>query len=208
MSFEQYISYTMVITILLLSPGPSVLLSINNGLKYGRKLSALGVLGNVFAFQILIIISATGLSAVIVAFDELLLVIKTIGALYLCYLGFKIYVSSASQADSNVAQTNLAHQPWKIFKQAFLITLLNPKALIFVSALLPQFINPVLELTPQVNALCFITALIHFSIYFGYAMLAARAKPMINKGKNQDRFNKISGITFLIFGLTLGISAI
>lgn len=206
MNLEQYVTYTVIITILLVSPGPSVLLSINNGLNYGKKLAALGVLGNVAAFQLLLIISATGLGAVILTFSELLIVIKIIGSGYLCYLGIKLYRSPVPKLNTDSSQSSLYHQPWQIFKQAFWVTSLNPKAIIFVSALLPQFINPTLPLMPQVIMLCIVSALIHFTIYFGYAALAAKVKQLVGGEKSRRRFNKISGVTFLMFGIALGLS--
>ncbi|MCZ4293589.1 LysE family translocator [Vibrio sinaloensis] len=206
MNLEQYVTYTVIITILLVSPGPSVLLSINNGLNYGKKLAALGVLGNVAAFQLLLIISATGLGAVILTFSELLIVIKIIGSGYLCYLGIKLYRSPVPKLNADSSQSSLYHQPWQIFKQAFWVTSLNPKAIIFVSALLPQFINPTLPLMPQVITLCIVSALIHFTIYFGYAALAAKVKQLVGGEKSRRRFNKISGVTFLMFGIALGLS--
>ncbi|MGA4607919.1 LysE family translocator [Pseudoalteromonas maricaloris] len=206
MNIEQYVTYTVIITVLLVSPGPSVLLSINNGLNHGKKLAALGVLGNVAAFQLLLIISATGLGAVILTFSELLTFIKVIGAGYLCYLGIKVYRSPVSQFDTDGSQSSLHHQPWLIFKQAFWVTSMNPKALIFVSALLPQFINPTVSLMPQVVMLCIISALIHFTIYFGYAALAEKVKQLVGGEKGRGRFNKVSGVTFVIFGIVLGLS--
>lgn len=206
MNIEQYITYIVIISVLLVSPGPSVLLSINNGLNHGKKLAAVGVLGNVAAFQLLLIISATGLGAVILTFSELLIAIKIIGAGYLCYIGFKVYRSPVSKLNTDNSQSSLNYQPWLIFKQAFGVTSLNPKALIFVSALLPQFISPTVSLMPQVVTLCIISALIHFTIYFGYAALAAKVKKLVRSEKGRGLFNKISGVTFLIFGIALGLS--
>lgn len=205
MNLDQYATYTVIVTMLLASPGPSVLLSINNGLNYGKKLAAFGVLGNVIAFQLLLLISATSLGTIILAFEELLAVIKFFGASYLCYLGIKIYRSAVVQLSTGVSRPSIHSQPWLIFKQAFWVTSLNPKALIFVSALLPQFIYSKTPLIPQVTVLCIISALIHFTIYFSYAALADKAKHLINGNKNRQRFNKISGVTFLLFGIALVI---
>ena len=206
MNIEQYVTYSVVISVLLLSPGPSVLLSINNGLNHGKKLAAYGILGNVIAFQLLLIFSATGLGAVILTFNELLIFIKIFGAGYLCYLGVKIYRSTIPQLNTGCSLSSLNHQPWQVFKQAFWVTSLNPKALVFVSALLPQFIAPTEPLMSQVTLLSLVSALIHFSIYFGYAALAAKMKRVLNNKKGRRLFNKLSGIVFLVFGLFLGLS--
>lgn len=206
MNVEQYITFTVVVTVLLLSPGPSVLLSINNGLNYGTKLAAIGVLGNVVAFQLLLLLSATSFGALILAFSGLLSIIKITGAAYLCYLGVKVYHSPVSQINTDNSSETIYLKPLTIFKQAFLVTSLNPKALIFISALLPQFIEPTLALVPQVVAFCLISAVIHFTIYFCYAALASKAKYLLNSNKRRRRFNQFSGVVFLAFGIVLGVS--
>lgn len=94
MSIEQYLAFLTITVVLLLSPGPSVLLSISNGVKYGAKLASAGVMGNVVAFQILMTLSATGLGAILAASSEFFIVLKIIGALYLIYLGLKLWFSS------------------------------------------------------------------------------------------------------------------
>jgi len=85
MNIELYLSFIAIATMLFLSPGPSVLLTINNGAKYGSKLASVGVMGNVIAFQFLMILSATGLGAVLAASSEFFIILKTIGAVYLIF---------------------------------------------------------------------------------------------------------------------------
>lgn len=203
MNVEQVLAYSTVIFVLLLSPGPSVFLSINNGINYGKKIAATGVLGNVIAFQLLMLVSASGLGAAILTYPEILLAIQIVGACYLCYLGGKIYLSPASQVDSIKDVTCLTLSPWGAFKQAFFVTLLNPKALVFVTALLPQFISHSEKLLPQVIILCAVSAVIHFTVYFSYALLAEKAKRILANEQGRRVYNKASGITFLLFGITL-----
>lgn len=204
MNIEQYFAFMVIITILLLSPGPSVLLSINNGLNYSLKLAAVGVFGNVVAFQLLLIVSAAGLGTLVLASSNVLTFIKMIGAVYLCYLGFKAYYSPVTPLHRERSCSANGQKPLIIFRQAFLVTVLNPKALIFVSALLPQFIKSTSSLISQVISLCLISAVIHFTIYFCYAALASKAKKLLKSDKGRQLFNKFSGVTFLIFGLSLG----
>lgn len=206
MNLEHYITFIMIITILLLSPGPSVLLSINNGLNYSLKLAAVGVCGNVVAFQLLLLVSAAGLGSLVLTSNEILIVIKTIGAVYLCYLGFNAYYSPVSPLSREISCTTYSQKPLTIFKQAFLVTVSNPKALMFVSALLPQFIKPTSSLIPQVLSLCLISAVIHFTIYFCYAVLASKAKNLLTSDTRRRRFNQFSGLTFFIFGISLALS--
>lgn len=203
MNSEQYMTFAVIITVLLLSPGPSVLLSMNNGLNYGKRLAAIGVLGNVMAFQLLMIISASGLGAIMISSDGLLTIIKVIGIGYLCYLGGKTYFSPVTRLGLERSQPLAHRRPWSIVKQAFLVTSLNPKALVFVSALLPQYIDSSRALLPQITVYCMISAVIHFTIYFGYATLATKLTTFVEHDKGRRVLNKVSGVIFLMFGCAM-----
>ncbi len=206
MSVELYLSFVAITTVLLLSPGPSVILSINNGVKYGSKFASVGVMGNVVAFQILMVLSATGLGAVLATSSEFFIVLKMIGAMYLIYLGFKLWLASVPQSINENSSKQKQKSLFSLFKEAFLITISNPKALVFVSALLPQFINTNHALLPQMMLLSITTAVIHFTIYQSYAVLSSKVKHKLESAKNRSVFNKISGVTFLSFGVALGVS--
>ncbi|MCH2058305.1 MAG: LysE family translocator [Thalassotalea sp.] len=208
MNIELVLGYCAVITVLLISPGPSVLLSINNGINYGRKIAAIGVLGNVFAFQLLTLISASGIGVVLITFKDILIVVQLIGAGYLCYLGLKILSSPVTKLSAKEVKSPFKPSPWKIFRQAFLVTSLNPKALVFIIALLPQFITNSERLTPQITILCIVSASIHFTIYFSYALLAENVAQISSSNIGRRVFDRLSGITFLIFGVGLGVTNI
>jgi threonine/homoserine/homoserine lactone efflux protein len=206
MSIELYLAFVSITTVLLLSPGPSVLLAINNGIKNGPKLASFGVLGNVVAFQVLMILSATGLGTILAASKEFFIVLKIIGAMYLIYLGIKLWFSPISMNIDAQSSENIMKSKKSLFKEAFLITISNPKALVFVSALLPQFINLDDTLFPQTLLLCLTTAFIHFIIYQSYALLSNKAKHILESTSRRSIFNKISAVIFVSFGAILGIS--
>ncbi|BBN83675.1 hypothetical protein PA25_36600 [Pseudoalteromonas sp. A25] len=206
MNIEFYLGYCVVIIALLLSPGPSVLLCINNGIHYGKKKATFGVLGNVAAFQLLLILSATGAGAVLLASSALLTALKVGGATYLCYLGVKSIRSPVTRIDMKKAHRPLSKQGAIIFKQAFWVTSLNPKALLFVCALLPQFIDSSKALVPQVVMLCLTSAVIHFVIYFGYAALANSVRDALDNESGRSLYNKLSGFIFIAFGVFLFLS--
>ena len=126
MSIEQYLVFVAITGVFLLSPGPSVLLSINNGAKYGVRLSAVGVLGNVVAFQVLIILSALGLGAVLTASGEFFNILKILGAIYLIYLGVKIWFAPISNLLNGKSTNDEDTTPITLFKQAFFCYIIKP----------------------------------------------------------------------------------
>ena len=206
MNIEQYLVFVAITGVFLLSPGPSVLLSINNGAKYGVKLSAIGVMGNVVAFQVLIILSALGLGAILTASGEFFNALKVLGAIYLIYLGIKIWFAPVSNLLNRRTTAEETETPFILFKQAFFVTSSNPKALVYVSALLPQFINTEQALLPQVATLALTSAVVQFIIFMSYAALASRAREFLKNSKNRKIFNRFSGVTFVGFGVALGLS--
>lgn len=206
MSIDQFLVFVAITSVFLLSPGPSVMLSINNGIKFGVKRSSIAVLGNVSAFQLLIIMSALGLGAVLTASADVFNFLQILGALYLVYLGLKIWFSPVINDQNGVANNNRDSAPSMLFKQAFLVTSSNPKALVYVGALLPQFINTRESLLPQITTLAITSAVVQFVIFMAYVMLASKARHWLENPAKRTAFNRVSGFTFMGFGIALGLS--
>lgn len=205
MSIDQYLLFVAITGVFLLSPGPSVILSINNGIHHGIKRALIGVLGNVVAFQLLIVLSALGLGAILTASSEVFFVLKIFGALYLVYLGIKIWRSAIVKNRSNFLEDKNSNR-FHLFKQAFLITSSNPKALVYVSALLPQFINTQQAIIPQVFMLGLTSAAVQFLIFSSYVVIGSKSKQWFENPKKLRIYNRASGVTFIGFGVALGLS--
>lgn len=203
MNMEQLFAFVFIIVVLFLSPGPSVILSINNGINYGKKLAVFGVLGNVLAFQLLILISSIGIEVVVATTLNAMTVLKTAGAVYLCFLGIKTYKTLSPDVLLLDIERNVLKKRTSIFREAFLITCLNPKALLFVAALLPQFTDGAVSTMSQLVLICLVSALIHLIIYFSYAALAEKMRTVCRKPGYLGLINKINGATLVIFGLLM-----
>jgi len=206
MSTDQYWLYVAVTGIFMLSPGPSVILVISNSVKFGTKRAITGAFGNVLAFQFLVVFSALGLGVILTASSHLFYILKIIGAAYLVYLGLKLWFSLTVNHDRDVHSSAPAVSQTSLFKQAFFVTFSNPKALVYVSALLPQFIDPEQSLFIQVVILGLTAAVLQLLIFLFYALVAGRTKQFFQNVKNQRAFNRISGVTFIGFGIALGLS--
>lgn len=206
MSIDQYLAFVAITSVFLLSPGPSVMLSINNGVKFGVQLSSIAVLGNVSAFQLLIALSALGLGAVLTTSAEVFNFLKLLGAVYLVYLGLKIWFSPVITSQNGAANNDGDSAPSKLFKQAFLVTSSNPKALVYVTALLPQFIDTGESLLPQITTLAITSAVVQFVIFMAYVLLASKARHWLQHATKRKILNRVSGITFMGFGVALGLS--
>lgn len=205
MSLEQYLIFLSVTGLYMASPGPAILLCINNGVQHGARLSSYGVLGNVIAFQILIVLSAIGIGSILATSLEIFNLLKILGAIYLCYLGIKIWFSPINTGMQNLSVEN-RKRPSFVFRHAFLVTASNPKALIYVTALLPQFLDIHQPLVAQLFRLNTGIAILQFVIFMSYVILSSRARVWLNNEMTRKLFNRISGVIFIGFGIALGLT--
>lgn len=157
------------------TPGPTVLLALTNGSRYGVRRAFYGFAGAVASDLVLIGAVALGLGALLAASVFWFTVVKWVGAAYLAYVGVRLLLSKGelnAAADAAGAHTGSNRS---IFLKSFLTAVTNPKGYLFFSAFLPQFIAPAAPLTPQYAALAVTFALLDLSVMFGYAVFGAQA---------------------------------
>jgi len=158
---------------LCLTPGPAVLFVFAHGLRYGAAKSIwanLGILtGNAFYF----ILSATGLAALVKTSHDAFLVVKWIGAGYLVFIGLRmIFGKSAALAEKS--DTPIEVRGSRILLRGIVLQLANPKALVFFTAFLPQFVAPNEPIGPQMLILGLTSTVIEFFVLAGYGYFASR----------------------------------
>jgi len=206
MDFQQYLIFLTITLVIMATPGPATLLTVNNGIRYGARKAILAIWGNVIALQILVTLSIFGLGSVLAASEVAFLWLKTIGALYLVYLGFKLWTAPITTFKENDSFDQQSVSQFVLFRRAFLITLTNPKALLYISALLPQFINVNNFEIMHLLTITLTIALMQFIAFASYAVLSSNIQVWLKNKNNRQRFNRISGSTFAGFGLALGLS--
>lgn len=194
MSFEQWLAFAAASAVLLVIPGPTVLLVISYALTQGRRAARATVAGVALGDFTAMTASMLGLGLLLAASAELFTVLKWIGAAYLVYLGLKMWrapVGEPGQAEVSEVR------PRRIFLHTYVVTALNPKGLVFFVAFLPQFLNPAEPLVPQL-VIFEITFLVLATLNAAlYALLAAGARRTIRKPAVQRWVNR-SGGTLLI----------
>ncbi|HYD60837.1 MAG TPA: LysE family translocator [Noviherbaspirillum sp.] len=179
--------FAVVALIGIATPGPTVLLALTNGSRYGVRTSCFGMIGAVLSDFVLITAVALGLGALLAASEFWFSVVKWIGAAYLAYLGIRLLRSKGSfeMEENGAYATSVSRQ--KIFLRSFLVAVTNPKGYLFFSAFLPQFINPAEPQLPQYAALAITFASIDFIVMFAYALAGSKAM----------RFLRASGVLWL-----------
>ena len=182
--------------LLSLSPGPAVLLVASQGVRSGFAGSVRGALGIMTGDALYFTLSALGLGALLLASEPLFVLIKWAGALYLIFLGTRLII--ASFADGSVSiSTPTPESPAKLYRQGLWMQLANPKAILFFTALLPQFIDPTRAAAPQFVVLGLVSMAVQFPTLLLYGWLAARGGGWL-KGSRYGRWlDRLAG-TFLV----------
>lgn len=202
MTLQTWALFAATETMLSLTPGPAVLFSISQGLRGGARTtlwSTLGILtANLFYFGL----SATSLGVVLAASYRLFLVIKYVGAVYLVWLGLKAIFS---RADSMLARQASPDPPARIYVKGLALQLANPKALLFFTAILPQFVNPHEPVPMQILILGLTSILPEFVILMTYGALAARASHLASQPRFAAWGDRISGGLLLTAGAGLAL---
>ena len=194
MTFEAWIAFTAATAVLLVIPGPTILLVISYALGQGWRTAfpiAVGVaLGDFTAMTL----SMLGVGALLATSAMVFTALKWIGAAYLIWLGIKLFRAGGS-LDAKPRED--AAPSWKMLGHAWLVTALNPKSITFFVAFLPQFLDTKGDFWTQmlIFEATFIT--LAFANAMGYALIASRARAVVSNPRAIGLFNKAGG-TLLI----------
>jgi threonine/homoserine/homoserine lactone efflux protein len=176
MSEVTILAFALVAFIGIATPGPTVLLALTNGSRYGVKRATAGMIGAMLSDFVLIGAVALGLGALLAASEFWFSVIKWLGAAYLAYLGVMLLRSRGTlELPPQASQAMDAGATRSIFAKSLIVAVTNPKGYLFFSAFLPQFIVPALPQAPQYAMLAIVFASIDFMVMFGYALLGSQA---------------------------------
>lgn len=159
------------------TPGPTVLLALSNGSRFGVRASLPGMAGAVLSDFVLISAVALGLGALLAASEFWFSAVKWVGVAYLAYLGLRMLRSKGTLAlpDAAAAAPLQAASRRSIFLRSFLVAVTNPKGYLFFSAFLPQFIVTTEPQVPQYVALAVVFGSIDFLVMLAYAAAGAQA---------------------------------
>jgi len=170
-------------TVLCLIPGPAVMYILSSALKAGARKSIASNLGILTANTVYFALSATGIGALLLS-SKLFLAVKWIGAAYLAVLGLRLLFDHNSH-DKELFEAINDHKSHHLFFGGFTLQMSNPKAILFFSALLPQFLNPHASIVPQIVILGATSVTIEFSILLGYGIAGSAITPRYARWTNR-----------------------
>jgi len=205
MTWQIWSAFVVIETALCLTPGPAVLLVLSQALTRGSLRAIWSITGILAANTAYFILSATGVGAILLASYNLFFAIKWFGAAYLVWLGVSAFVGKSKTLSVRAGDASPVHGS-RLFLNGFILQMSNPKALVFFTALLPQFINPHAAIVPQVVILAVTSVFIEFFVQLFYAVLAGRAAHLAAQPRFARITERVAG-TFLI-GAGVGMAAL
>lgn len=202
MDLNIFLLYLATWTLVAISPGPAVMFVMSEGARYGNRGAIAGTAGILIGHFICFTFVAFGLAALLASVSGAMTAIRIAGALYLMYLGVRMILSKTKSAEAvPVAATPPAHGG--IVLQGLLVQLTNPKNLLFVLALLPQFIRPDHPLLLQLAIMLAATVIIDGIALLGYAQVAVRGARALKGSPVITWLERVLGAAMIFFGIKL-----
>jgi threonine/homoserine/homoserine lactone efflux protein len=196
---QLYLAFVLAVSALMLIPGPNVALIVANSVAYGARYGLLTVAGTSTAMVVQLGVTALGMSELLGLLGSWFEWLRWAGVAYLVWIGV------AQWRAPPVDLTKTAPEPKSrraIFMRAFLVSLVNPKTLLFYGAFFPQFVTPPADVGTQVALLSATFLALGVLLDSGWALLAARARRLLaTRGRLR---NRVSG--GLLIGAGLGLA--
>lgn len=202
MSWETWVLFVITEAVLSMTPGPAVLFVLSQAIRRGPRKAVWASGGILSANALYFVLSATSLGALIVASYKLFFVIKWAGAAYLVYLGIQSLLSRSALLTVPEGDTQPVGGA-RILRDGFLLQGANPKAILFFTAILPQFIDSSRPVPFQVLILGVSSILVEFTILFIYGQLAGRALAAARTPRFERVTNWAAGSLLIAAGVGL-----
>ncbi len=191
MSWDGIVVFAIAYAIVVISPGPGLASFIGQILGHGIKAAPAQALGIYAGDLVWYGLAATGLAALAHAFAGVFLIVKWLGAAYLVFLAWKMWTAEVKSLDTVAARGATSHS--SLFASSLMVTLSNPKAIVFYLAVLPAIVD-LSALTPSGFAIgAAIIAVILFTILAIYALAAHAARGFFRSPKAMRILNRVSG---------------
>lgn len=201
MSFSIYCAFLLACIVVMIVPGPAVTVVLANGLRHGRRAGLLNVAGIQLGLALTMGVVLLGLSSLVAAAGHWFVLVKLAGAAYLIWLGIKLLRSTGELEAGDAARTPRGG----FFVQGLVVSLSNPKILLFFGAFFPQFLESGRDFTTQVLIMG-ITAMVVAAVTdSAYALLASRAGKVLSR-RRVRLMTRASGVTLIGGGLWLALA--
>ncbi len=204
MSLSTWVLFLVTEVVLSLTPGPAVFFVVSQGLRYGGRRSIFATLGILSANTLYFLLSAAGLGAALAASRTLFLGIRYAGAAYLVYLGAATILGRGMALETAAADGADRGGGPRLLVRGFVLQAANPKALLFFTALLPQFVRADRPVAPQIAILAATSVGSEFLVLLAYGVFAGRLSELARQPRFAKASNRVAGA--LLVGAGAGIA--
>jgi threonine/homoserine/homoserine lactone efflux protein len=199
MDLQLWLTFVAATVLLLMIPGPTIILVLTYALTQGRKVAIASAAGVALGDLVAMTASLAGLGALVLTSATLFMVIKWVGAVYLVWMGVGMIRAAGGAAMATVEAPILP--AGRIFRNAATVTALNPKSIIFFVAFVPQFIQSDQLLIPQFVILIATFVGLAFFNALACALLADQLRSTICKPAVLDWMARAGGVVLIAIGL-------
>ncbi|MCS3510815.1 LysE family transporter [Pseudomonas grimontii] len=189
MALDTWLAFFLASWIISLSPGAGAIASMSSGLQYGFVRGYWNAIGLQLGLAMQIAVVAGGLGAILAASSTAFYAIKWFGVAYLVYLAIKQWRALPMDMADDAAVRPLG-KPMAMMFRGFLVNASNPKALVFMLAVLPQFVNPQAPLLAQYLIIGATMISVDMIVMAGYTGLASKVLRLLRTPKQQKRMNR------------------
>jgi len=192
-------------TLISFTPGAGAINTMSNALNSGFRRSIWGILGQQAALLAHIVIVALGVGVLVAGSPLAFNVIRFVGAAYLVYLGIRQFLAKpALDAERDPALRN--DPAWSMFRRGLWVNMLNPKAIVFFLAFLPQFIRLDRPLLPQYFIVAATVIVVDILVmWFFFALTARSLQRFTGDARGQRVVNRVFGVLFVAVGVLLAV---
>jgi homoserine/homoserine lactone efflux protein len=213
-TLQTWLLFCATETLLSLTPGPAVLLVVGQALGRGGRAGLAAACGILSANAMYFALSATGLGAILLASSQLFAAIKWLGAIYLIVIGVRMVICPEELIDEPPVEQNFSsiHQRGSSagsassFWRGFVTQSANPKALVFFTALLPQFIQPSAGVPMQILILGVSSIVLEFGVLGLYVAASTRARRWTKVPALSMALQRSAGAMLVVAGARLAIT--
>ena len=204
MSLLNIFAFSLAMFLLAITPGPGVFATISRALSSGFLNAAFVVIGIVICDIIFLLLAIFGLSAIASILGDFFILVKYLGGIYLLFLGYKILTSKEEETNLK----GIYELSWKKnFLTGLIITLSNPKVILFYLGFLPTFINLQTLTAIDIFIISTVVTIVLGGVMLAYAYSASSAKNLFKSKSSKRKMNIAAGSVMISAGAVLIIKA-
>jgi len=202
MDLHTWLAFVAATCLIALSPGSGAVLSMSHGLSYGVRRTSATIFGLQMGLLLLLLVAGAGVGSLLLASEWAFNVVKVAGACYLMYVGWSQWRAGATNVLAGVV-AEPAGRWQRRFATGFLTNATNPKGIVFMVAVLPQFLTDGRPLWLQLLVMSVTSVVIDLTVMHGYALGASSLRRWMQSARAQRNQNRVFGGVLMAVGAGL-----